>query len=823
VVTTAGTQSIVDASVIPGIKKWKINQWRDYQIRCDFGTGRTQLRPILSNTDTAITWSDPNQLPINPWANPLTNISIAVSSQYVIESHVATVNTNWTINPDNTSKFVILSGGIWNITQGTTTTPFFSLSYYDVLADQWYGKSTQSGLKTAVFLAASDLSMERFTEAGGVILTGTATAGGARHIHPATTLTPMQYANFQIRIVGGLGIGQSRSILSNTADIINVTRDWDTAPDNTSVYEIWRNCDMLMLVGGGDSAMFQYNIDTDQWTTGKQLDFGSVNILAATRSGQKPYAITSITRTVTGLKSITGVAAGGTGYNVDDILTIDAKGGTCRVLTINPVNGAVLTVGLEQCGTGYVAGTLATVAAPVAGSGCTLTIAAGDIDFTELAVTPVVHDFVVGDSITISGATGTGAAKFNGTYTILGMGTNGLSFSYCSVGDPGAATATIPFTVSTTVLVDCTKNWAVDEHKGKVIQICPSVLLATTAQQRTILSNTATTITWTLATTASTPLNGTWRYVIEDIKPFGTEISNFGRHANMGTEGWATGGSTTTLIDSTKTWQENIWSRVAQRYVRIVEGTGVGSQMLITSNSATTLTYATQTFTPDATTRYVILDTFGTATAGSTTVLTDAQKNWDTNCWVGKRLKFVSGTGAGQELPIASNTATTITYAAATAPDTSTGYAILESSPRSFGLHLDCIIGSTDTTINHKYLYAFTGSATVELSRYNITTEHWELMSYFPQFETMTTGAMYVYDGQDRIYIHLSTTLGMSGRLMYYDLTKNIVVPASTIPYGHSTLVSGNRMEIIETEDHLKYLYIMRHSAQEMWRILLFF
>ena len=44
------------------------------------------------------------------------------------------------------------------------------------------------------------------------------------------------------------------------------------------------------------------------------------------------------------------------------------------------------------------------------------------------------------------------------------------------------------------------------------------------------------------------------------------------------------------------------------------------------------------------------------------------------------------------------------------------------------------------------------GAATSELSRYNIHTEHWETLSYFPQTETMTTGAMYVYDGEDRIY-----------------------------------------------------------------------
>lgn len=57
---------------------------------------------------------------------------------------------------------------------------------------------------------------------------------------------------------------------------------------------------------------------------------------------------------------------------------------------------------------------------------------------------------------------------------------------------------------------------------------------------------------------------------------------------------------------------------------------------------------------------------------------------------------------------------------------------------------------------------------------------------------------------------------------MYYDIAKNIVVPSSTPPYGMSTAISGNRMEIIQTEDGLRYLYLMRHSGTEMWRTLLF-
>lgn len=819
VVSTAGTQSIVDANTGVGLKQWRINRWVNYQFRCDFGTGRTQLRPILYNTINSLVWSDPNHIATNPWAQPLMNISVAVNSNYVIESHILTVDSNWIITPDATSKFQIMSGGIWNITQGTAAAPFFSLSYYDVIADQWYAKQTSTGLRAAANLAGSDLKMERFTEVSGAIVNATSVVSAtARRIVTGAVMVPMSYANFEIRIVEGLGIGQTKSILSNTSSIINIASDWEVTPNATSKYEIWKDVGKIFLVGGNYADMLQYSSGIDQWTTGTMFENGECNQLAANQIGQQPFAITSITRVAGGITSLSSTpSAAGTGYSISDFLTI-TTGGTTATARVNAVDavGGVTEVEILTVGTNYTAGAgKATTVSPAGGTGCTLNILA--VDFTESAITPAAHNFYKGDIVQITGATGTGAGKFNGTYTILGTPTVN-SFNYCSVGDPGAATATIGNTPSATQLVDCTKNWVVNEHVGTLVQFTTNAVFGV-GQTRRIISNTATTLVWTLAATA--PVNGLSSYVIQDIKPFGTEISNVGR-VGGGTEGFATGGSTTTLVDNTKNWETNCWSKVSQRRVRIVEGTGIGSEIPITSNTATTLTFATQSFSPDITTRYVIMDTFGTATSGSTTTLVDTTKNWETNNWVGKRVRFLSGTSQGNEYAITSNTATTLNFGAGTAPDVSTAYAILESSPKAFGCSLDSISGCTDLTIKDRYLYSFIGTNTVEMARYNINTEHWELMSYFPQFELNSTGTMYVYDGKDRIYINLSTVLGMSGRLVYYDIPKNIIVNASTIPYGHSTVVSGNRMEIIETEDGLKYLYIMRHSGNEMWRILLF-
>ena len=86
----------------------------------------------------------------------------------------------------------------------------------------------------------------------------------------------------------------------------------------------------------------------------------------------------------------------------------------------------------------------------------------------------------------------------------------------------------------------------------------------------------------------------------------------------------------------------------------------------------------------------------GSATAGTTTTLIDSTQQWRINQWVGYSLYIFSGTAAGQVRKITANTATTFTFAAGTAPDSTSRYLI-------FGYDTGlCTAGSssslTDTT-----------------------------------------------------------------------------------------------------------------------------
>jgi len=77
---------------------------------------------------------------------------------------------------------------------------------------------------------------------------------------------------------------------------------------------------------------------------------------------------------------------------------------------------------------------------------------------------------------------------------------------------------------------------------------------------------------------------------------------------------------------------------------------------------------------------------------------------------------------------------------------------------------------------------------------------------------------MWTYDGGDRLYF----TVNATGRVGYLDVSTHRINGAGQLPYAMGTAVIGNRMEALKTTDGLTYLYIMRHSGQEMFRTLVF-
>jgi len=807
VVTSAAAASIGDST-----KKWRFNQWEGYQVRLTYSTGQSQVRKVLYNDTTTLYFSDTNYQPIDsfsntgfsavaPYAVPIT--TAGSQTHYVIESSVATVST-WDTTPDNTSRFVILGGGIFLLSSAAAT-PFISFQWYDILADTWYTKTAIGGHLLAAF--GTDFSMDRTGEVGGSFDSGTSSGAGTARtlVNSSATMTVDRWANYQIRITGGTGIGQRRRIVANNSTTFWIDRNWDTNPDITSTYSVYGDTDKIWMVGGGLSVMFQYSIEADQWVTGPISDSGICRNGSAQLYGTTPvipeeaFPITSIVGTTTGILSV-AVNAAGTNYVVGDLVTCSTTGtlGTAFVTSVG-ASGAVTGLQLAASGSGYSAGSSATTGG--AGSGLTITITVGG---TGLVTTSINHSFVALQNVTLSGAIT--QTQWNGNFQIIGVG----SLTTFSVAQGGTTTSPTYNAQSTTVVYDASCNWITNEHVGKVLSL-NVVGVSPTTQLRRITSNTSNSLT---VATIVAGVNGTSRYSIQGVQCFGSMQTN--RIPSKSNSGWATSGTGTTLVDSTKAWNNNQWINCK---VRVMSGTGVGNESAITSNTATTLTVASwPNATPDTTSKYLILDSFGIATSGALNTINDTAKNWTTNILAGKRVRIVAGTLTGTEAAITSNTATAITSTVGT-PDATSVYVIYENAVRSTGISLNWLFGLSDTSLKGKWLISSRGGASNCFDIYDITTNRWDISpTISPQTETLTTGSMYTYDGVDTIYF----TRDATGRVFALNLATLKIDACTTTPYAHSTAVLGNRMEIVSTVDNLEYIYIMRHGGQEMWRSLIF-
>lgn len=797
--TSASNSTLVDST-----KKWKINQWAGYQVRITYGTGNTQVRKILNNDTTGIAWASIASYAYDTFGNqiavtaPVTTAGL--QAHFVIESSVANIDTPWTIQPDYSSKFKILSGGIWAFSSNSSA-PFYSLQYYDVAADMWQAKQCNASIISAAF--GTDGTIERTGEIAGAYETGTATAGGNFTLTDTTkTFSVEQYNNYRLRITGGTGVGQNRRIVCTETNYFEVARKWEINPDATSTYEVVADVDKLFLAGNAASTLYQYDVDSGSLIQGAKYDDGVVNAMGFSYLGidQFTIAATTATRSTGGITAVVSApTAGGTGYVVGDILTVSTGGTNGKVIVESVGLGGVVTaVSLLRCGATYTTGAGKATTGGT-GTSCTIEITTtgtvGRITRTGFAF----HFMRIGQQIKFFGATD---AAWNTTYTILGADDT----SSIDVLITAAANAVAAGTISVNAVVDASKNWEVNEHKGKMLEIWISGASPTT-QCVPITSNTATTLT---VPTITLPVAGTYQYIITSPVAFGADEQE--KVDSFKPEGTATGGSTTTLIDSTKTLKVGQW--VGAR-LRIIAGTGRGSDITIISNDATTFTYALQTFTPDATTHYVVLDTSGTASSGSTTTLVDTTKNWDVNQWAGKRLKYIGGTGLGVEVTIVSNTNTTLTFAATTAPDATTMYTILGIPVRGVSINLIWLFGGTS---NGRYMFLPRGGSSNTFDRYNISTEKFEYgMFISPQFETLTTGSMYAYDGVDKIYF----TKDATGKIYCYDFATNKITGASQLSGVMGTGIIGNRMDILTSDDGIDFIYLMWHTSTYFSRVMI--
>lgn len=217
----------------------------------------------------------------------------------------------------------------------------------------------------------------------------------------------------------------------------------------------------------------------------------------------------------------------------------------------------------------------------------------------------------------------------------------------------------------------------------------------------------------------------------------------------------------------------------------------------------------------------------GTATGGTTTTLTDSAANWTTDQWAGRYVLTVSGTGAGQCLKIASNTATTLTFdSPGTAPDNTTVYQIRGGSALAVGVATE---GSATTLVNSAKDWTANQwtnfqvriiSGTGAGDKRKITANTANTLTIASGTALDSTSVYEIEPDEDAIYV-----LGNAAATMYrYSISANTwTVLAPTTARGGNAAVGASADFISCTKDPLwsdenanfdgRYIYSLRGGA----------
>ncbi len=585
---TAVSQNILT----DGLKKWKFNQWEGYSVLINFGTGFSQFRNVVYNDTGSLTVFDANyegrDLLMTPFSTlapyGTLNVTAGTQAQYAITSQVVTVDSPWETTPDGSSKFMLMSGGIWWLSQ---TSAFY---YYDIISDRFVQKLSPASSPLASLgtdWAIMPLAENLFTAS----LSGSYTASAASSTSLTTTgftLATGSYAGYNIKIVSGSGIGQSKRIIANTANTFRLSTDWTTLPDTSSVYKFTIE-EPIYLAGNARAQLMKYEPEPSLWGNGHLLDSGVALQLALLKTSSAPYQHQGVTTATKVSGSITAInpvpTASGSGYVQGDVLNITTGGtnGRVRVEAIN-YTGSIISMSLFSLGSGYTPGT-GRATSGGAGTGCTIEIVS--TGSAAVFTTAINHDFSIGNTVTFAGDSGSlgglSASFWNANYTINGIQSATVVEAIITGSLTGSYLAASPkYALATNLLVDVCRNWPVNKFAGKLLGIQSNGLTGTITWRR-IIGNSPTTISFIGGVA---PTNGNSRYFIQDLEAFGRDVSYLAD--DQLSYGYVTSGSTNLIVDNTKNWFPGAFNNNKIRIIDINSNNEV--EDIVVSNTSSSLT-----------------------------------------------------------------------------------------------------------------------------------------------------------------------------------------------------------------------------------------
>lgn len=150
---------------------------------------------------------------------------------------------------------------------GAGTLAAGSFRAYDFATNAWTSLSI-TGLPATVGTDGVMVATPSWLDSAYVnFASGTATSATATTLaQTGKSWANNQWVNSEVRITGGTGAGQVRTITANDATSLTVS-GWNTTPDATSSYVIQGNDDFLYFLGNNAVTMYRYSITSNSWTT----------------------------------------------------------------------------------------------------------------------------------------------------------------------------------------------------------------------------------------------------------------------------------------------------------------------------------------------------------------------------------------------------------------------------------------------------------------------------------------------------------------------------------------------------------------------------
>jgi hypothetical protein len=216
--------------------------------------------------------------------------TVGASSIITVTSAFSTAITSASVFRLMTPRWYVLNAVT---ASGTTTSAVFR--YYDFALNTW--TTLAANAPAAVIGTDSSLVATPSYIDNTFVSFATGTVASATNVTNATvtvtgkTWTVNSWSNYQFRVTAGTGIGQIKSITSNTGNVLTLNGVFTTALDATSVYTIEANDDYIYYMGTNAVTLYRYSISGAAWAT---LTPGTARAAAPTTgmSGNWVWAVT---------------------------------------------------------------------------------------------------------------------------------------------------------------------------------------------------------------------------------------------------------------------------------------------------------------------------------------------------------------------------------------------------------------------------------------------------------------------------------------------------------------------------------------------------